>query len=376
MGKMTSHEILINIIGSTALNIVAYPSAPIAPSGTLAKRFGYSIKLSEFGTALQELMRKKGAKIPDLLLANEEKKILVVVECKSDFTFELEKRLENQIDFYSSKECEKVFKEMFPNLEKFEVMVVTYEQIGAKIIDFLSNRYQNRNSANIVVWETLIKSSQEKVNLKKVYGKHLDSDLNNQLEGQGLETSKPRMELLIDPTLFVGEKVFRIGRRILAFMASTYITEADRIITIEKFREHHPDTTVMTDGELKKCLRYLMILVPEIGDYNSGSGEIVLSKRPKLDKVKERLESLQDMDEGQIKVELTRSTRREKLPSLKRPKKPQKTKLDKWLNSSRSFGGYFIDEDNNFAFDKLMSFWELLPMDNEFYGTQHFPSEY
>jgi hypothetical protein len=262
MGKMTSHEILINIIGSTALNIVAYPSAPIAPSGTLTRDFGYSIRLSEFGDALQELMRKKGAKIPDLLLANEEKKILIVVECKSDFTFHLEKRLENQIDFYSSKECEKVFKEMFSNLEKIEVMVVTYAQIGTKIIDFLSSRYSNHNSANIVVWETAIKPREEKVHLKKVYGKHLDSDLNNQLESKGLETSKPRMELLIDPTLLVGEKVFRIGRRILAFMASTYITEADRIITIEKFRKNHPDTTVMTDKELKKCLRYLMILVP------------------------------------------------------------------------------------------------------------------
>jgi hypothetical protein len=139
MGKMTQHEILINIVGSTALNIVAYPSAPIAPSGALAK-IGYSIKLLEFGETIQQLMRKKGAKVPDLLMANEEKKILVVIECKSDFTFELEERLESQINFYSCKECKAVFKEMFPNLEKFEVWIITYEQIGAKITDFLSRR--------------------------------------------------------------------------------------------------------------------------------------------------------------------------------------------------------------------------------------------
>jgi len=338
MGKMTQHEILINVIGSTALNIVTYPSAPVAPSGVLAKDFGYSIRLPEFGETIQDLMRKKGAKIPDLLLTNDEKKILVVVECKSDFNFKLEERLGKQIDFYSCDECRTIYKEMFPKLEKLEIWIVTYEKLGTKILDFIKKKYSDPDSTNIVIWETVIEPNKEDVHLRKVYGKHLDADLDKQLETQSLKTSKPRTELLVDPTLSYGEKIFRIGRRILAFMASNYITEADRIITIQNFREHHPDTTVMTDTELKKCLRYLMLLVPEIGNYNSGSGEIVLSKKPKLDKVKKRLENLQEMDEEQIKVALTKSSRREPSVSIKRPSKTQKTNLDRWLNTSQIVG--------------------------------------
>lgn len=65
MGKMTPHEILINIVASTALNIVTYPSSPVAPAGILTKDFGYSIKLAEFGETIQDLMRRRGAKVPD-----------------------------------------------------------------------------------------------------------------------------------------------------------------------------------------------------------------------------------------------------------------------------------------------------------------------
>jgi hypothetical protein len=228
-----------------------------------------------------------------------------------------------------------------------------------------------------VVWETSISPKEETINLKKIYGKHLDEDLNKQLEGESLKTSKPRTESLVDPTLDIGEKVFRIGRRIFAFMASNYITEADRIITIENFREQHPDTTVMTDRALKKCFRCLMLLVPEIGVYNSASGEIVLSKRPKLDKIKERLESLQDMDDQQIKVELTKSSRRVKLTTIQRPTKRQKTNLDPWLSSSRFLSKHFIDLRNDDpVMDELVHLLEPLPKESEFSVTDPFSFDY
>lgn len=301
-------------------------------------------------------------------MTNDEMKTLVVVECKSDFTFEWEERLRKQIDFYSCKECKAIYEEMFPNLSRLEIWIVTYEKMGTKALDCLKRGNLGPNSENVVVWEASIDLQKEEVCLRKTYGEHLDSKLNNQMEEQGLKTSKPRSELLIDPTLSIGEKVFRIGRRILAFMASSYISEADRIITIRDFRDHHPDTTVMTDVELKRCLRYLMLLVPEIGDYNSGSGEILLSKKPRLDKVKKRLESLQEMDEEQIKVELVKSGGRGQQTSIKRPTKTQKTKLDTWLKTSQSCIGpcnVFIQERHLDAENDLMRFLEHLQRENE-----------
>ena len=331
MGQMTRHEFLINIIGSTVLNIVPFPSAPIAPSGVLVNNFGYTIRLPEFGETIQDLMKTRGAKIPDLLLVNEKEKLLISVECKSDFTFEMEERLSKQIQFYSSEEFKTMLKEMFPNLINFEIWLVSYEKLGEKIVDCISRQVNIENPANIIVLEVILKPPREDAHIKKVHGRHLDNKLNEQMESSGLVSSLPRTELLVDPTLSYGERVFRIGRRILSFMASAYLTEKERIIAIQDFRERYPDA-IMTDGELKRCLKYLMMLIPEIGEYNSATGEIVLTKRPSLDKIKVKLENIQKMTEEDIKVELAKiSRKREKgIVSLKRPK-PQKTKLDKWL---------------------------------------------
>jgi hypothetical protein len=341
MGRMTSHEFLINIIGSTVLNIVPFPTAPIAPSGVLMNNFSYAIRLPEFGETVQDLMKRRGAKIPDLLLINEKEKLFVSVECKSDFTFEMEERLLKQIQFYSSEDFQKIWKEMFPNLDNLEIWLVTYEKLGEKILECLNRQVDMENSANLVVWEVILKEPREEAHIQKVYGKHLDSKLNEQMESGGLLSSLPRTELLVDLTLSYSERVFRIGRRILAFMASSYLTEKERIIGTQDFRERYPDA-IMTDGELKRCLRYLMMLIPEIGEYNSATGEIILTKRPSLDKIKVKLENIQKMTEEDIKVELAKISKREKgRVSLKRPK-PQKTKLDEWINQNSISSGFWL----------------------------------
>jgi len=105
---MTPHEFLINLLGSMVLNIVPFPTAPIAPSGILMTNFGYRLKLPEFGETVRDLMKREGAKIPDLLLVNEIERLLVVVECKSDLTFEMSERLLKQMAFYSCEEFKKI----------------------------------------------------------------------------------------------------------------------------------------------------------------------------------------------------------------------------------------------------------------------------
>ena len=330
MGRMTPHEFLINVVGSTVLNIVPFPTAPVAPSGVLAKNFGYEIRLPKFGETVQDLMKKRGAKIPDLLLVNEEEKLLVIVECKSDFTFEIEERLSKQIEFYSSEEFKAIWKEMFPDLSNIEIWIFSSKNLGEKIANFIGRKGKSENLANIVVWGVELKKAREEAHIQKFYGTHLDSKLNEQMESEGLICSPPRIELLVDPTLAYGERVFRIGRRILGFIASSYLSEKDRIVTLQDFRKRHPDA-IMTDKELKRCLRYLLKLVPEIGEYNSATGELVLAKRPSLDKIKTKLEKIQEMTEEEIKVELARISRKIRVGRAKVPKAKQKTKITKWF---------------------------------------------
>jgi len=331
MGRMTPHEFLINIMGSTVLNIVPFPSAPIAPSGVLVNKFGYTIRLPNFGETVNDLMKKKGAKVPDLLLVNEEEGLLIIVECKSDFTFEMEERLSKQIEFYSSEDFQAIWKEMFPDLNNLEIWIFSSENLGEKIANFISRKGKIKNLANIVIWGIELRKAREEVHIQKVYGTHLDSKLNEQMESEGLICSPPRTELLVDPTLAYGERVFRIGRRILSFIASSYLTEKERIVTLQDFRERYPDA-IMTDGEMKKCLRYLLKLVPEIGEYNSATGELILAKRPSLDKIKTKLENIQKKTEEEIKIELARISKKVGVVKAKRPKARQETKLTEWLH--------------------------------------------
>ncbi|MDH5481680.1 MAG: hypothetical protein OEY22_02205 [Candidatus Bathyarchaeota archaeon] len=330
MGRMTPHEFLINVVGSTVLNIVPFPTAPIAPSGVLAKDFGYEIRLPKFGETVQDLMKKRGAKIPDLLLVNEKEKLFIIVECKSDFTFEMEERLSRQILFYSSEDFKEIWKEMFPDLDNLEIWVFSSKNFVEKIANFISHQEKDKGLANIVVWGVELRKAREEARIQKFYGTHMDSKLNEQMESDELVCSPPRIDLLVDPTLAYGERVFRIGRRILGFIASSYLSEKDRIVTLQDFRKRHPDA-IMTDRELKRCLRYLLKLIPEIGEFNSATGELVLAKKPSLDKVKNKLEKIQEMSEEEIKLDLAKISKKMRVGMAKVPKAKQKTKITEWL---------------------------------------------
>lgn len=334
MGHMTPHEILINTLSSTVLNLVPLISAPVAPSGTLREEFGYEIRLPEFGETIEELMKTKGTKIPDLLLVNEKEKLLVVVECKSDFNLETEEKLSKQIEFYSKEK----FK--FGDLENLEIWIFTNKGLGKNIEKFMRNKTQEtRDLANIVIWEVELKKGGEEAEIQKAYGKHYDSKLNGRMETRGLTCCPPKIDLLVDPTLTHPEQVYRIGRRIFTFMCSKFLTEEERTISVEDFKTKHLDA-IITDKELKRCFRYLTVLIPEIGGYSS-QGQIILKKRPSLDKIKAKLENIQKMSVKEFKVGLMRVARR-RLPRIAKIKKPKTVKysLDKWLKKGNVLGNF------------------------------------
>lgn len=154
------------------------------------------------------------------------------------------------------------------------------------------------------------------------------------MEKSGFKCSPPKTDLLIDLTLTYPERVFRIGRRMLAFMAVLYLTEEERKVTAEDFRRRHVDA-LMTNKELVKCFRYLTTLIPQIGYYDIRKQQIVLTKRPSFKKIKSRLQEIQLMTEENFKVELARiSKRKTGIISTTRPKVTQKATLEKWFDKS------------------------------------------
>ena len=342
MGHMTKHEFLINTLTSTVLNVVPLLASPIAPSGVLREKFDYEIRLPEFEEATRKLLREKGAKIPDLLLINKKRKLLVVVECKSSFTFQMEENLSKQIKFYSSQDFERIWKQLFSDIDNSEIWVFAYKNLGNKIAGFISSQSILRNLTNVVVWEVALSKGREEAEIHKVYGNHMDNDLNNFMGKSKLKCSPPKIDLLIDPTLTYVERIYRIGRRILAFMAAAYLTEEERKVTLQDFRRRNADA-LMTDKELTRCFRYLITLIPQIGHYENKNQQILLAKRPSVNKVKSKLVAIQSMSEESFKLELARIGKKNVSIVLgKRPKEVQKTKLDRWIKKPMKSNASFF----------------------------------
>jgi hypothetical protein len=65
----------------------------------------------------------------------------------------MEERLLKQLEFYSSEDFKKVWKEMFPNIDHLEIWVVSYKGLRSKLVEFIERQLKNRILANIVFLE-------------------------------------------------------------------------------------------------------------------------------------------------------------------------------------------------------------------------------
>jgi hypothetical protein len=332
---MTQHEMLINIVASMVLTLTPSPFSPVKTTGVLREKFGYEIKLPILSEVIEDLMKKKEASPPDLILANDKLKMVIAIECKSDFGPRTIERLSKQVDFYSSDVFDEFAKSFVSKFEKSEIWIVTYrdqEKLGEKISHFIAKKKEEAEShRNMVVWEVEIKKTEEAI-IRKVYGSHQDRDLDTHLEAnKEIGTSLPQIELLIDSSLTYPQRVARIGRRILSFVVSKSLAAEERIVSISDFKEKWGDA-IISDKELANCFRYLTRLIPEIGDYETRRRSIFLKPKPPLSKIKEKIEDLESMTDEDFKIMLSRKERPPSVMVSGRKKlKPFKGSLEPWL---------------------------------------------
>jgi hypothetical protein len=351
LGHMTLHETLINIIASSVLNLTPSPFSPIKVTGELQAKFGYKIKLPIFNEVIGELLTEKGASPPDLILTNDKLKMVVAVECKSDFNQLMVEKLSRQINFYSSEAFSEFSKSFLPEVEKSEIWIVTYsdqENLSERISKFVEKKKNEiKNNCNIVVWGVEIKKTDVAV-LRKVCGEHQDAKLDIHLEKKGLETSLPQLELLIDSSLTYAQRVARIGRRIFSFIVSKSLTDEERTVSIADFKDKYGDA-IMTDKELANCFRYLTRFIPEIGEYVTAKRSIILKAKPALDRIKGKIEALENVPDEDFKVELSRideATKVGRIRSAKKPK-PFKGSLEPWIKKG-NFVRDFVSSEIGF----------------------------
>lgn len=353
MGHLTPHEILINILASSVLTLTPSPFSPVKATGQLKDRFGYEIKIPVFGEVIEGILKEKGASPPDLVLVNEKLKMVVAIECKSDFSLGTVEKLSKQIGFYSSDIFADFAKSFVPKLERSEIWVVTYsdqERLADRISQFVEKKKTElKSNCNIVVWEVELKKT-DVVILRKVCGEHQDIDLNMYMQAKkGIETALPQLELLIDSSLTYAQRVARIGRRIFSFIVSKSLTEEERVVSLADFKNKFGDA-IMADKELANCFRYLTKLIPEIGKYVTERRCIVLKARPDLSKIKNKIEALENVPDEEFKVELSRmekGTRTRGGKGIKKPV-PFKGSLEPWIKKQSSNASSFdsTDRDN------------------------------
>lgn len=347
---MNPHEVLVNIIASAILPL-ASPFSPVKRTGVLKDRFGYEMRQLILSEVLREIFKKKGASPPDLVLVNEKLKMVVAVECKSDFGLKAIEKLSKQVDFYSSDTFTEFAKSFLPELEKFEIWVVTYsdqEKLGEHISHFIEKKKQEiKSQSNIIVWEVELKKTDVAI-LRKVSGDYQDTELKIYMQAKKeIETALPQFELLIDSSLSYGQRVARIGRRILSFIASKSIDKEERVVSITDFKNRYGDA-IITDKELVNCFRYLTRLVPEIGKYVTSKRSIRLNSRPDLSKIKDRIEALENIPDQEFKVELSRADKGISVggSKAKRPI-PFKGSLDPWIKKEDQNSQYHDFSETN-----------------------------
>lgn len=336
LGHLTSHEVLINIIASSVLTMNPSPFSALKATGELKERFGYEIKIPILNETIENILQGKGARIPDLILANDRLKMVVAVECKTELTLETTERLSKQIDFYASEAFHEFAKSFVIKPEKSEIWIVTYnnqEKLSERIANFVEKKKAKTNlQCNIVVWEVELKKTDEAI-IRKIYGDHQDIGLNMYFQANdGIETPLPQLELLIDSSLTYSQRVARIGRRVFSFMVSKSLTEEERIVSVTDFKNKFGDA-IMTEKELVNCFRYLTKFIPEIGWYVTEKRCIVLKARPDLSKIKNKIVALENVADEEFKVELSKTDRRVRLGRSKTTKKPIpfKGSLEPWI---------------------------------------------
>jgi len=297
LARFSTHEYLVNVVAFLSSNVVSGPGGVIPSAGVLLSSYHYEMKLPELEEFQRLLM---GRKVPDLCVVNTDLETLLVVECKSSIEQERPRsHLSDQIGFFTSSEFLDVIRSIYKS-KAMELVIVTYPGSKDQIIRLVQSVYP---SENVIVWTIPFERKEHGI-LRKVLGKHLDSELDRALE-TGVEFDPPVNDMLIDPTLSNRVLTCRVLGRLLAwhFRSGLVGERGDYTVSVEEFRRVHKDW-IRSDNRLKDIFRYLAILVPELGKFDSEKGYYTLNAKPNRLAILEKEGTLQKMSDEQFEMKL------------------------------------------------------------------------
>lgn len=320
---MPYHSYLYGILVSLTSSVNYITTHAPSPNGYLKRELRYVFNFKDF-----EEMRRQNMCIPDGLILNEDKGLLIVPECKSgpDERADAEPRIQHQILTYSSPQFHETLSGLI-DYDDFEIVVFTFPTSVAPLIQQLP-----RVDANIVMWSLEDYPSGDMVSIRKVYGEHLDPELDQTLS-LGVHCEPPAREF-IDPDMLEPRIAFVLGCRLLNSYGELLLRRSDVIVPSE-FRKGNLDL-VFSEARLKHFFRVLGRLIPDLCAYDRESGNVILKKRLDPEKVYSRLSEISSMTNVEYRRALgfpaMEEPYREKVQEIEEVLKPKKTvKLDEVL---------------------------------------------
>ena len=228
--------------------------------------------------------------IPDGLMINEDKRLLIIPECKSGIARkgDAEPRIQHQITIYSSKQFHEILGELI-DYDQYEIVVFTFSEFVEAMIQQLQTL--KTNDANIVVWSLGEGRFEDQVSIRKAYGKHIDTEL-NQAMSLGVSCEPPAREF-IDPDMPEPRIAFILGCRLLNAYGEKLL-KGNMVVTSSEFRKGNLDL-VLSGSKLRHFFRVLGKLIPDLCEYDRKSGDVILKRRLDFERISLRLPQIGSM---------------------------------------------------------------------------------
>lgn len=308
------HEILTNII-ITLTTPVSTTGEPIPSNGILKKNLNYVFDLEKFEEEIDTIFGRNFHP-PDGFLRNSVNNISITVECKSGLDEDIT-NLRDQLRFYSENEN---FKNVFiQGEERNEILIVCTNKCFNSVLNVVIDV---QIAKNLIIWRVK-KTYEDKFIIRKVYGTHIDGELDELME-QGVSVSPPYNLLLLTPNISMTSLIGTLGMRIIAnFIQSE--------LEIDKFISNQNDV-IISYQKIKKAIEHLFILVQEIGELEGE--KIIFKKRPNFSLIHKKIEFIY----GLKKVELydflrEKSLTEETIEEFQRKRVPQR-RINYWTSNN------------------------------------------
>jgi hypothetical protein len=293
---MSNHSFLYSILVSLTSSVNYITTHAPVPNGFLKRKLYFSFKFIDF-----EEFRQENMCIPDGLILNEQKKFLIIPECKSAIppeNDEEEPRIQHQVSCFCSNEFHEILHKIIDYTD-YEIVIFTFSEIVGSMIKQVE-ALRTKTNANIVIWSVEEDHFKKEVKILKVYGNHTNQELNNVMSIGAL--CEPPAREFIDPDMPEPRIAYVLGGRLLCTLADRLL-QGNMQVNIPEFRNGNLDL-VVSENRLKHYLRVLAKLSPGLCTFDSKTQNIILKKRINWIKVSQRLSEINQMTNAQYRKAL------------------------------------------------------------------------